>query len=405
MSGRRPAARRATAACAVSVVTLLGTALLVSPAAARDRAQPEAAPGWRQVTTGSDFTCAIRTTGQLFCWGSDGHGTVGDGGAPDLGHYTTTPVPVAGDVPTWSNVSASYSHACAVSTASRLYCWGNGFAGVLADGTAGGQRTSPREIAGRTADWATVSAGGYATCAVKLDGRLFCWGSDQFGALGNGRSSGSSPVPGEVAGHRRWSSVSVGLWHACATTRSGHLYCWGSDHDGELGDDATLTDRAAPREVAGGQADWRGVDAGYAATCGRRGVERRLFCWGRDAFGELGDGDTDNADQPLPVEVVGRRGDWRSVNVGGGETCAVRTSGRAFCWGGVTDGEQGDDGVGTRPVEIPGSYTDWVDVSVGAGHRCGVHAGSRLLCWGADRQGALGDGPPRRARAAPYPVP
>lgn len=379
-----------------------------APAPVPRSAAPEAASavGWRQVTTGGEFTCGIRTTGRLFCWGDDSHGAVGDGGAIDRSRYTTRPGAVASEVTAWSNVSASYNHACAVSSAARLYCWGSGFGGVLADGTAGGQRTSPREIAGRTADWARVSAGGYATCAIKVDGRLFCWGSDQRGTLGDGGGTVSRSVPGEVAGRRTdWSAVSVGLYHACATTTGGHLYCWGSDVSGQLGDDAVLADQAAPRAVAGAHADWRGVDAGYSATCGRRGAERRLFCWGRDAFGELGDGDTDNASQPVPVEVVGRRGDWRSISVGAAETCAVRTSGRAFCWGGVNGGEQGVDGVGTRPVEVPGAYPDWRDVSVGGGHRCGVHAGSRLLCWGSDRQGQIGDGPPRRARAAPYPIP
>lgn len=165
-------------------------------------------------------------------------------------------------------------------------------AALLVGGPAGG--AAPRSDAPRAPDvaltWAQVDAGAAHTCAVRSDGRLFCWGRGDHGELGNGGTDDQAR-PVEVAGGRTdWATVSAGTFHTCARRRTGRLYCFGQ------------ADGATPVQVAALRTDWSVVTAGGGHTCALR-VGGRLFCWGANAYGQLGDGGGAFS-EPAPVEVV-----------------------------------------------------------------------------------------------------
>jgi hypothetical protein len=195
-----------------------------------------------------------------------------------------------------------------VSSPGALYCWGyNGF-GQVGNGTTANQPT-PVAVGGALAGVTVsqVSAWNYHTCAVSSAGALYCWGNNSNGQLGDGSTTNSSSpvaaVGGALAGVTV-SQVSVGENHTCAVS-AGALYCWGHNGSGQLGD-GTLTSRPSPVAVAGGVlagVTVTQVSAGSEYTCAASAAGAGS-CWGRNEFGQLGDGSTTDRPRPVAVNVV-----------------------------------------------------------------------------------------------------
>jgi alpha-tubulin suppressor-like RCC1 family protein len=390
---------------------LLFASLVFVPGRATAQPAPDAAPpgleggtaDWRQVTTGGAHSCGIRTNGRLYCWGSDQDGQLGDGGA-----HTDRPSPteVAGGATNWASVSAGGHNTCARKTNGRLFCWGSDESGELGDGGANTERQIPTEVAGGATNWASVTVANSFACALKTNGRLFCWGSDVYGQLGDGGANTLRSVPTQVAGGAtNWAAVSADGNHTCARKTNRRLYCWGDDEFGALGNGGANTNRSVPTQVTGGATDWAAFSAGHFHTCARK-TNGRLYCWGYDLSGQLGDGGA-NTNRPIPTQVAGGATDWAAVTAGLTHTCARKTNGRLYCWGGDSFGQLGDGGTNTgrpTPTEVAGGATDWAGVSAGDGHTCARKTSRLLYCWGADFVGQLGNGPPNADQASPAQV-
>ena len=381
-------------------------AAVVAPGArAATGGAPEAGSSdWQQVSAGQLHTCGVTTSGHAFCWGFNVSGQLGAGS-----RNAGTPREVGGTsaVAEWVAPSAGGSHTCATRTSGRLFCWGADTYGQLGDGSTGGPTTTPREVSGASTDWASVDAGYSHTCGLRTTGRLFCWGQDRYGAIGDNATVRDRSAPAEVAGTATdWAMVSAGLSRTCAIKTTGHLFCWGSDAFGALGNGAPIDHRAVPTEVGAHSANWASVSAeGGAFACALR-TTGRLFCWGDDAFGDLGNGGS-NTPRSIPTEVAGHATNWAAVSVGDVHACALKISGRLFCWGLDSNGQLGDNTmIGNRnvPTEVAGHATNWVAVDAGSGHTCALKASGRLFCWGWDQFGALGDGSANSDRHIPVEV-
>lgn len=399
----RHAFRRVVLA-AMLVAVLAGSLLApVGEAAAAAPAREVGTADWRVVSAGTNHTCGIRISGRLYCWGMDFFGVLGDGGANT---DQPAPVEVSGGATDWLSVSAGYGHTCGIRSSGRLYCWGYDAFGQLGDGGANLSQTTPVEVFGGNTSWTSVTSGENHTCARRSTGRLFCWGYDVAGQVGDGGTNAERHVPIQVFGHRTtWAGVSAGRNHTCARRVTGRLFCWGSDSSGQVGDGFTSTDRAVPVQVLGGATDWTSVDAGLHHTCGRRSTGR-VFCWGDDSGGQLGDGGA-NTNRQAPRLVSGGFTDWASVSTGTYHTCGRRTSGRLLCWGSDQYGQLGDGGpnIGQpAPVQVFGATRTWTSVTAGQDHTCARKASRRLYCWGRDASGQVGDGAPNTDQAIPTEV-
>ncbi len=410
--GAMRATTKAMGLAATVFVLLLG----VAPAqASGQQAVPERgdSDAWRQVDAGTYHTCGVKWSGRLYCWGSDAAGQLGDGGT-NTDH--TTPVEVAGGGRIWTSVSAGNFHTCATDWKSRLFCWGSDFYGQLGNGGANTDLGAPLEVGapvGASGDrmlWTAVSAGYEHTCARMNTGRLYCWGNDGSGRLGNDAAVANQTLPVEVAGAATdWTSVSAGTFHSCATTRDGRLYCWGLDSAGQLGNGTPLAEQHTPVEVAGVGSRWADVGAGGSSHTCARTREGRLYCWGWDVHGQLGD-DAVPADKASPVEVAGGAR-WTDVSVGSWHTCARKVTSpfgdtQLQCWGLDEKGAIGDDAPLVNrftpvPVALPGVIV--VAVSAGTYHTCALtlfdrpRSSTRVgrmssTCWGFNSNGQLGDG-------------
>jgi len=347
--------------------------------------ESSAAADWAQVSTGANHTCAVKTDGRLFCWGAGGSGALGTGSLSD----SLVRVQESSGAADWAQVSTGANHTCAVKTDGRLFCWGSGNNGELGTGSTAQSLVPAQELSGGD-DWARVSAGYVHTCAVKTDGRLFCWGAGYRGRLGTNTGENSLVPVQEFSGGADWSQVSTGLYHTCAAETGGKLFCWGANESGQLGNGSTDANLVPVQEVSEAH-DWGHISAGVAHTCAVK-TDGRLFCWGAGNFGQLGTGSA--AHHIAPFQEVSAGADWAQVSAGAQHTCAVETNGNLFCWGTGLGGRLGH-GSGLSsfvPVQESSQAVDWAQVSAGAAHTCAVKTDGRLFCWGTGNSGRLGDG-------------
>jgi alpha-tubulin suppressor-like RCC1 family protein len=276
-----------------------------------------------------------------------------------------------------SQVDASVQSSCAVGMDGDLYCWG-GVVWSSEDYDLGYYALAPEPvIVGE--DIVQIADGGLHLCALTAEGRLLCRGENQYGQLGVGHRTDidvAEEVPGE------WAEVSTGYIHSCGIKRDGTMWCWGYGNDGALGS-GDYDDRLSPAQV-GSDSDWEYVSAGRFGTCGlKNGGE--VWCWG-DNWPPADDG------AKLTPDRMGTRDSMVSVDVGTSSACAIRNDGALFCWGYSHNGEvgRGFTIAYTAPIQV-GDQMDWTDVAVGAEHVCGVR-GDEVWCWGANTHGQLGIG-------------
>jgi cysteine-rich repeat protein len=262
--------------------------------ASLDMAQTEVAGGpWQSVTTGSYQSCAIMTDGTLWCWGDNTNGQLGIAKSEPR----NTPAQVAGQG--WTQVSANYLHTCAVKTDGTLWCWG-----LNADLQVGDSLltsyVSPTQVAGT--DWAQVTTGLYHTCAVKRDATMWCWGGNYAGQLGTATipviATSKTSAPVQVIG-ADWKSVSAGQTHTCAVALDGALWCWGDNSHGQLGD-KTQEMKSTPVDVVVVGQTWLAVAAAAAHTCALA-AGGSLWCWGDNTAGQLGIGSNELRSSPARV--------------------------------------------------------------------------------------------------------
>jgi alpha-tubulin suppressor-like RCC1 family protein len=344
------------------------------------------AADWTQVSAGLAHTCAVKDDGRLFCWGEGSFGRLGN----DETAVSLVPVQEATEATDWAQVSTSAfsAHTCAVKRDGRLFCWGTGGSGQLGNGGNVGSRVPVQEATGAI-DWAQVSIGSAYTCAAKQDGRLFCWGAGGFGRLGTGDSEGSLVPVQETTEAADWAQVSAGSAHTCAVKQDGRLFCWGSNSSGQRGNDEEV-DVLLPSQEVSGAGDWIQTSAGLFHTCGVK-TDGRVFCWGRGSFGRLGNDDT--AASLVPVQESTEATDWIQVSAGGAHTCAVKQDGRLFCWGQGSSGQLGRPMQNSVvPVQESTEATDWVEVSAGGAYTCALKEDGRLFCWGTNSSGQRGTG-------------
>jgi alpha-tubulin suppressor-like RCC1 family protein len=288
-------------------------------------------------------------------------------------------------------LSLSNGHTCGVTTDDTAWCWGDG---VLGDGTFD-QSSTPIAVTGGLHVGQVTSSG--PNCLLTTDGLAYCWGFNWEGELGDGTTEAVDLSPVAVAGNRRYTQIHAGFTHACALTASGAAFCWGQNAYGELGtgtgtgpqDCSGVPCSRSPVRAARGHTFVQ-VKVGSEHTCGLD-ADHRFWCWGNNEFGQLGDGTTTN--RLNPVEVVGSHG-FRQVSVGAFHTCGVTADGTAWCWGMDRDGRVGAGSTSVRrrqPFKVRGGLV-FSGVSAGVDHTCGVTTGNVAYCWGNNDYAQLGDG-------------
>lgn len=339
-----------------------------------------AGPYAQGLGAGFEHGCVHRNAGDVWCWGGNVYGQHGNG--TQAGRSTAGPMPGA---PTFGSFSAGYLHGCALDLDGAAHCWGNGDTGRLGTGSTA-WRFVPTPVA-TTHRFRDISASPRDdhTCAISTTDRLFCWGGNGVGQLGDGTTT-ARLAPVEVAGLPSVRTVKAGNRFTCATTTNGTSMCWGENTNGRLGD-GTTTHRSTPVPIAGGH-EFSQFATGNQHACGLR-IDGVVLCWGVNANGELGDGTTTSRLTPAPIAGSLR---FLSIAAGSQFTCGITTDRAMYCWGRNQSGQVGDGSVTNRvqPTRVQGSHA-WWHVKAGRRFVCGVSTDG-VYCWGENESGRLGVG-------------
>ncbi len=351
--------------------------------------------GVEQLALGAGHTCLRTFEGEVFCWGRNANGQLGDGTFDD----SLVPVRTALDAPA-TYLAAGTNHACSILDDERVVCWGRndfGQLGVGAVDTTGEKGRAIPETVPLLDDGAgpprELALGDRHTCAVRGD-RLQCWGSGALGAIG----TFDDPVPlpfappvGSVA------EVSAGGTFTCllppadpADPFVATIACMGNNSSGQCGV-AALGPFADPVAVAIDPSPQRGIATGLGShACAL--VNDELWCWGANGDGQLGRGTTSVRELPGPLALDGAT-TFESVAPGFAHTCAIQAS-TVWCWGDNGSGQLG--GASNGPFSaLPAPITSLGSVvAIGAGsvHSCAYVGPQEVWCWGGNDFGQLGTG-------------
>ena len=295
---------------------------------------PLAGLSLKQISAGKFHTCVIASNDRAYCWGGGLFGELGNNTTANSlvpVAVTTAGTPMAGLA--FKQIAAGLDYTCAIASNDQAYCWGYALYGQLGNGTMGASSLVPvavttagTPLAGQTLK--QISAGSAHTCVIASDNQAYCWGENAFGGLGNG-STTTSPVPvavdttGALAG-LTIKQITAGGEHTCVIASDDEAYCWGEGWFGELGDSLDA-DSSVPVAVTVSGAlaglSFKQIMAGYYHVCALASNDQ-AYCWGDGEFGQLGN-NTWNYVNLDPSVVVASGGATPIVTVGGVEATDV----------------------------------------------------------------------------------
>jgi alpha-tubulin suppressor-like RCC1 family protein len=384
-----------------------------------DAAEPTTGP-WAQVFANAFYSCAVKDTGETWCWGQNGD--------QELGLGVVASFSSVGQLPgAWKSISLGRFSACGIQLDGSLWCWGQDSYGQIPDGMLGANRSAPVKIGGDT-DWTHVEVAFFHGCARKQDSTLWCWGDNgvrQYdpsvpssgiprlartnvrsfdadyqhthaidndgsmwfsgeagdGAGGIGVSYAVSAGFGRIGTQSDWAEVGTQLRRTCATKIDGSMYCFGDGRFGAIGNGAEGAQLSPALVVATGS--WMGTPKiGFEHNCAQKS-DGVLWCWGAVHRGQLGM-QTSSATIPIDMGLV------RSFAVGDHHTCIVSSTGVLRCSGSNHAGQ-----IRQPPATalVPLSKTGvWAAIDSNDQSTCAIDAGGLLSCWGANTYGNLGVG-------------
>jgi alpha-tubulin suppressor-like RCC1 family protein len=270
----------------------------------------------------------------------------------------------------------------------KLFTWGFNFIGQLGTNTVlpGGVGQSVPVQVGTAANWSLICGTNLGFYAIKSDGTMWSWGSNQFGNLGIGNTMNRS-VPTQIGTGTDWRAVSNSSnTYAMAIKNNGQLYGWGSNYFGELGTQNVIS-YSSPILVPGNT--WSSVTMGSNVTVAID-TAGRLWTSGRGVYGLLGNNSSTNTSSFVQTYLGGN--DWAKVTATG-NVLALKTDGTAWVWG---NNYYGNLGINNRqdkfiPTQI-GTESTWSQISSGSEMCAAVKTDGTLWTWGRNNVGQLGDG-------------
>ena len=405
-----------------------------------------------QVTVGEKHTCVLTSAGAVYCWGNNSYNQLGQ--AATSGD-TMTPTAVVGLPEVITKIAAGLYHTCALGTSGKVYCWGYNATGATGTGTAS-DFTVPTEIANAPGIATDVDAGGYHSCLVS-NGDVYCWGqasnlqvstreSVSFNKPSDPYIFAKTAVKKILSGPDETLNVShtcaqlsnngiactgdnfygqlginsltpfsytslnyptvsnlisdfvIGLNHTCALLINGGVECWGDNSLKQVSPGFAVAKVDPPVAPAVLSTNITQLVSGRNHNCALTSGGD-VYCWGDYTKGQTGT--CSSSDSPVLVSGLTN---VASIAAGGNTNCAIQTDGKVECWGDSSYAQYGRDYMSTNclsnitPINAlfqttPTFYQETVEqISLGLRHGCGITTSKQLKCWGSDGYGQIGSG-------------
>ncbi|WP_374073573.1 RCC1 domain-containing protein [Bdellovibrio bacteriovorus] len=346
-----------------------------------------------QVSVGYSHVCGLSSDGRIFCFGSASSGQLGDGTT------TARATPMWIDESSLPNgtsfkqVSVSENHSCALSFAGEIFCWGANNSGQLGDGTTG-KRLVPtavdRSLVPSSEVFSKVVAGRYLTCGLSSAGNAYCFGNNGDYTVGNGASQNAlSPTQVDASllpAGSKFKNIFMSQYRTCAETTNNQVACWGWENN--YLSFFRETDPLKPFEISApplSSGSWKSFVAKYNYACGTSSDDT-AYCWG-EGTRVLGTGNSiETTPGPVDTSLMTGAKKFSQLAVSFSAVCGVATDGILYCWGGSSALGLGAVTVADVPTPVLTSdmtgATTFSQVSVGGRHACGVATDGKGYCWG-----------------------
>jgi alpha-tubulin suppressor-like RCC1 family protein len=356
------------------------TILLLTLVISKTNAQTISAGGWHSISICND--------GTVKAFGENNSGQLGNG----LNTDSNVPVAVSG----LTNILAvsgggdqNNGYSMALKNDGTVYAWGSNLYGALGNGTTGVANNSSVPVQSLISDVYAISAGGWFSVALKNDGTVWTWGHNSEGQLGNGNLINTS-IPVQVAGLTNVVQIVAGTYHFLALKNDGTVWACGDNVSGQIGNGNTGTDATTPVQVSG-LTNVIKIDAGRFFSLAVKN-DGTLWTWGENLYGQLGNGS--NTDSNVPVQVTGLSGINPAIVAAGDFHCmVVKNDGTIWSWGRNTYGNLGDNTTinSNTPLLVA---INAIDNQVAAGTNFTLMSRPDGTFWacGRNASGQLGDG-------------
>jgi uncharacterized delta-60 repeat protein len=298
---------------------------------------------WASVAAGDRHTIGLKADGTVWTWGYNSNGQLGDG----TSIQRFFPAQMGSDSD-WASIAAGSHNNLCLKTDGTLWGWGYG----SGHGAGSGNIRTPVQVGGDS-DWVSFSIYNH-TLAIKTDGTLWAWGSNSYGQCGVVPVHPTTTeifAPVQVGSRSDWASVSAGGGHSVALKSDGTLWAWGYNSKGQLGTGSFDSDyHTTPLPVGSGDSDWVSIAAGqyHSLTLKSDGT---LWAWGSNNYGQFGNGSSDSNFHTTPLQS-GSESDWASIVAGQYHAFGYKSDGTLWAWGNNGQYKLGDGTTTTRTTPV-----------------------------------------------------
>jgi alpha-tubulin suppressor-like RCC1 family protein len=343
-----------------------------------------------QIFTGSGGNskhgAGIDKNGRAWGWGYNNNGQVG---INTTGFVVDSPNSVLGAVKTFCKISGGGSHTSAIDKNGRAWGWGYNLYGQLGNNAIVSQLT-PVSVLGAIKTFCKINPGQNHTAAIDKNGRAWCWGRVVFGQVGDNQITTDRLTPVSVLGAiKTFCEISGGGSHTLAIDKNGRAWGWGYNNNGQVGDNSPFTNRLTPVSVLGAVKTFCQISGGssFSAAIDKNG---RAWCWGSNGLGQLGDDTT--TQRATPVSVLGAIKTFCKISGGGSHISAIDKNGRVWCWGYNIYGQLGDNTIISKqtPVSVLGAVKTFCQILSGTNFTLAMDNYGKIWGWGDNSNGALG---------------
>lgn len=327
------------------------------------------------------------TPGTAWGWGGNQWGQLGDNTIVSK----STPVSVLGAAKTFCKIDATFRTTLAIDKNGKAWGWGYNFYGEIGDNTTVSKST-PIAVLGATKTFCKIVGGGFFSSALDKNGKIWTWGRNNVGQLGDNTIVNKSTPVSVVGAAKTFCDISTYGYHMMALDNNGRVWCWGDGLYGALGDNTAVSKRT-PVSVLGAVKTFCKI---FASSSTSLAIDKngRVWSWGFNGYGQLGDNTATN--RSTPVSVLGTVKTFCKIALSDTAVAGIDKNGKLWTWGWGGAGELANNSNGPvnsvlTPIAISGATKTFCNVFGSYQTMHAIDSNNNLWGWGYNLYGQLGD--------------